>query len=414
MMYGNMYCQNKSSNQTIEKKADSLYKAKNFTVATKYYLKLAEIADFPNKKSNSLYNAACCLSIQSKKDSAVIMLKKAIKNGYNYKSNLLKDPDLKNIHSEIEWKKIISNLKENKKQLNDDPKKVKFISSDIENFWIAYKTATKDTINRKKIFKKLYFDKASVGMKDYMGLKVSSIDKFIATTNLYPKFYASIDPKTKKIKDREQEFFSAFIKLKEIYSQAKFPDVYFVIGAFTSGGTVSGNGLLIGINQYYISEEVTLNEFDFKLKSRLNNWNILPNTLAHELIHFQQDGMKTEKTTLSYVIKEGMADFIGELISGNTANPALHEWAKGREKSIWNKFTIDMYLDKYDNWLANAKNSTPDNLPDQGYWIGYQICKSYYENATDKKLAIKEMLNIKDYKVFLEKSKWEIKIEALK
>ncbi|TDE48401.1 hypothetical protein [Flavobacterium sp. GT3P67] len=73
-----------------------------------------------------------------------------------------------------------------------------------------------------------------------------------------------------------------------------------------------------------------------------------------------------------------------------------------------------MYLDKYDNWIANAKNSTPDNLPDQGYWIGYQICKSYYENATDKKQAIKEMLNIKNYKVFLEKSKWKTKIETYK
>lgn len=156
-------------------------------------------------------------------------------------------------------------------------------------------------------------------MTDYMGLKVSSIDKFISITNLYPKFYASIDLQTKNIKNREQEFFNSFIKLKEIYSQAKFPNVYFVVGAFTSGGTVSNNGLLIGLNQYYSSKEVTLNEFDFKFKSRLSDWSVLPNIIAHELIHFQQDGLKKEKTTLSYVIKVGMSDFIGELISGATA-----------------------------------------------------------------------------------------------
>lgn len=381
MIFGNAYCQTKTRIQTVEKRADSLYKAKNFNLATKEYLKLAEISDLAYKKSASLYNAACCLSIQSKKDSAIIILKIAIKKGYNNKANLVNDEDLTNIHSETEWKKLISNLKEKEsgKQLNDNPKKVKFISSDIENFWIAYATASKDTLNRKKIFKKLYFDKATVGMTDYMGLKVSSIDKFISTTNLYPKFYASIDLNTKNIKNREQEFFNSFIKLKEIYSQAKFPNVYFVVGAFTSGGTVSNNGLLIGLNQYYSSEEVALNEFDFKFKSRLSNWSVLPNIIAHELIHFQQDGLKKEKTTLSYVIKEGMADFIGELISGATANQDLHKWAKGKEKSIWSKFTTDMYLDKYDNWIANAKNSTPDNLPDQGYWIAYQICKSYYE-----------------------------------
>jgi hypothetical protein len=43
---------------------------------------------------------------------------------------------------------------------------------------------------------------------------------------------------------------------------------------------------------------------------------LLPYLLAHELIHFQQEEMKNDTTTLSYVIRKGMADFIGELISG--------------------------------------------------------------------------------------------------
>jgi hemerythrin len=146
---GKMYCQSESFNQNIEKIADSLYTAKNFNTATKQYLKLAQISDFNTKKSSYLYNASCCLSLQSKKDSALIILKKAIKNGFSDKENLLKDDDLQNLHSEKEWKKIISSIKENKQKSNDDPKKVKFISSDIDNFWIAYKTASKDNANSK-------------------------------------------------------------------------------------------------------------------------------------------------------------------------------------------------------------------------------------------------------------------------
>ncbi len=410
----NIYSQVKSVEQNNGKIADSLYNAKSYNLAIKYYLKLAENSDFQNKKSSAYYNASCCLSLESKKDSAIIILKKAIRNGYDDKKNLVKDTDLINLHSEKEWKKIVKNLKESNKKLNDDPRKVKFYSSDIDNFWFAYKTALRDTINRKKIFKKLYFEKASLGMKDYMGFKVSSIDKFIETTNSYPKFYATIENKTKEIEERKQDFLKSFLKLKEIYSQAKFPDVYFVIGAFTSGGTVSKNGLLIGINQYCIDKEVDQTEFNFQIKSRMSDWSNLPNVIAHELIHYQQDGLLNEKTTLCYAIKEGMADFIGELISGKNANPDLYKWAKGREKSIWTKFKNDIYLDKYDNWIANSQQSTPENFPDQGYWIGYQICKSYYENATDKKIAIDEMLNIKDYKKFLEKSKWESKIETYK
>jgi len=35
-----------------------------------------------------------------------------------------------------------------------------------------------------------------------------------------------------------------------LYAPARFPDVYFVIGAFPSAGTVSDAGILIGMNQY--------------------------------------------------------------------------------------------------------------------------------------------------------------------
>lgn len=108
-----------------------------------------------------------------------------------------------------------------------------------------------------------------------------------------------------------------------------------------------------------------------------------------------------------------MGDFIGELISGEPANKALFSWAKGKEKQIWNKFKADMYYDRYDNWIANSKNSTPDNLPDQGYWVGYQICKAYYEQSKDKKQAIQDMLHIRDYKAFLATSKWAEKVAAL-
>jgi hypothetical protein len=38
--------------------------------------------------------------------------------------------------------------------------------------------------------------------------------------------------------------------------------------------------------------------------------------------------------------------------------------------------------------------------------MGYEICKAYYEKATDKKAAIKEMLELQDPKAFLEKSRY--------
>ncbi|HXB91672.1 MAG TPA: hypothetical protein VNU72_05250, partial [Puia sp.] len=84
----------------------------------------------------------------------------------------------------------------------------------------------------------------------------------------------------------------------------------------------------------------------------------------------------------------------------------LHDWAKGKEKQIWKAFTKDMFLNRYNNWIANSDQETPDNPADQGYWIGYQICRAFYINAVDKRQAIYDMLHFKDARGFLLKSRW--------
>jgi len=108
-----------------------------------------------------------------------------------------------------------------------------------------------------------------------------------------------------------------------------------------------------------------------------------------------------------------MADFIAELISGGLPDPELYKWAKGKEKAIWNKLKGDMYSNRYKNWLANSQQATPNNFPDQGYWVGYLICKAYNENSKDKKKAIDEMFKIQDYRKFLEESGWEEKVNDM-
>ena len=49
---------------------------------------------------------------------------------------------------------------------------------------------------------------------------------------------------------------------------------------------------------------------------------------------------------------------------------------------------------------------------DLGYYIGYKICESYYQSAKDKKQAIKDILEIKDFNQFLIDSKYEAKFSS--
>ncbi|WP_342644833.1 DUF2268 domain-containing putative Zn-dependent protease [Mucilaginibacter sp. CSA2-8R] len=410
---GAAFSQQKLSVPRMGTLADSLYKAKQYAPATTYYAAVAQQSDFPAKKVNAYYNMACCLSLQNKQDSALLILNKAITAGYSNKAHLLADTDFDVLHNLPGWTAAVNDVKESKKVINADPARAGFITTDIHHFWEAYDKAIKDTAHFKQIMRKFYFDRASRGMNDYMDLKVGSIDEFVSHIRSAPKFYSAIRKNTLKIDAFKPDFESSYRNFKKIYDDARFPDVYFIIGAFTSGGTVSNAGLLLGVNQSAADSKTPLGELSARMQTRLNPVSGLPAVVAHELIHYQQDGMKQDTTTLSYVIREGMADFMGELISGRNPSAKLVTWATGKEKRIWNKFTADMYQNRYDNWIANSKQSGPDNPPDQGYWIGYQICRAYYNQATDKKQAIYDMLHIRDYQAFLKTSGWEAKVAAM-
>ena len=158
--------------------ADSLYRVKNYDKASNYYIQALHIAEFKIHKINLAYNAACCLALQSKTDSAYLLLNTALAFGKMDKNILLNDSDLTSLQNDEKWKTIISKL-DNKTQPNTNPKKAKFVTDDIQKFWKAYDLYLLDSSNAYSIFKSNYFDTASEGMNDYMGLKVGSIQQFV-------------------------------------------------------------------------------------------------------------------------------------------------------------------------------------------------------------------------------------------
>jgi Predicted Zn-dependent protease (DUF2268) len=398
---------------SYKKLADSLYKAKSYTSAADNYKLAAASDDLKRQRAGNFYNASCSYSLAEKKDSAIAYLKKAIYSGFDDKKNLLADTDFDFLRKDsLRWKQLLSLMKE-PKSANSFPEKTVFHTEDIKQFWIAYDKAMLDTANMYKIFKAEYFDKGSTGMNDYMVLKARNTKAFVKHIKERPKFYAAIRANTLKVDEFKNDFYASFKKLKTIYDQALFPDVYFVMGAFTSAGTVSEKGLLLGVNQMVKSKNIPTDELTLWQRNGFGLLSDLKHTVAHELIHYQQDSLKSDTTTLYNCIMEGMADFIGELCSGKNANERIHIWAKGKEKKIWQRFLVDIYENKSENWVANSDQETTDNPSDQGYWIGYQICKAYYNKAKNKKQAVYEILHIQDYKKFLKDSGWEEKISRL-
>jgi uncharacterized protein YjaZ len=80
----------------------------------------------------------------------------------------------------------------------------------------------------------------------------------------------------------------------------------------------------------------------------------------------------------------------------------VYPYGEKNEKVLVEEFLKQKDSKELAPWLySQTKDGRPQNL---GYWIGYKIVKSYFDAAKDKKKAIKEILNIKDYQKFFERS----------
>jgi len=317
-----------------------------------------------------------------------------------------------------------------KTQVSADPNKAKFVTSDINNFWRAFDLAQKETDQTKKIaiYQTEYLDKGSVGLKDFIRLRIKSAKDLVETIEKLPRFYASVRPSTLRVWKMEKQMWKSFRRFKKIYPNAVFPDVYFVVGVSNTGGTTSEHGLLIGSELYGLTANTPVDEFpvwfktylpDVKdenelrrlvaiaLDTALKPVEKIPFVVAHESCHFNQN-LGEHQTLLGKSIQEGACDFIADLIAGEPLNPKQKIYGDAHEAELWLEFQKEMNGEDLSRWMYNGFKSK-DRPGDLGYYMGYKICWSYYNNAKDKKEAVRDVLNIKDFPAFLQKSRYRAK-----
>ena len=291
--------------------------------------------------------------------------------------------------------------------LNRAPERVKFVTSDIENFWRAYDLAANETDKAKRIavFQTEYLDKGSPGLKDFLRLRIKSAETLVGTIDRMPKYYASIRPQTLQVQRMEKRMRAAFKKFKSIYPDAVFPDVYFLIGVTNSGGTTGPSGLLIGTEMYGKTAKTPMDELNAWLREVLASVDNVPGIVAHESCHYNQhyNTAPDQRHLLGKSLQEGACDTIGELISGRNINEHLKVYGKTHDEEIWRDFEADMYKPDISKWMYNAL-AAKDRPADLGYYVGYLITQAYYRNAKDKRQAVHDILNIQDARKFYEAS----------
>lgn len=321
------------------------------------------------------------------------------------------------------WKTIPVNIKITMKRISTiilslvfasafSQKSAKIFTSDIDNFWVAYDSIqkTNDHTQKLALIKKLYTDKGTPGLKAFMKARDYNDTVFVNIIEKYPKFLNSIRPNTLTIKTKTNELEASIIRLKEIYPDLKEAEMYFTIGGLNSGGTVSGKMVLVGAELATGLPSTDVSELkDEWLKSvfAMQSLDNIVSLNVHEYIHTQQTGDR--RRVLSQSIKEGACDLMAELVMNKPLERKYLSYGAAHTAEVKNLFKKEMFTGNFTNWLYNGRQK--GESADLGYYIGYEICKSYYRNAKDKKKAVKDIIelnynNDKAVEDFLTRSKF--------
>jgi hypothetical protein len=283
-------------------------------------------------------------------------------------------------------------------------------TDDIDHFWTAYDAIqkTKDFSKKIEIINSQYIIKGSKGLKAFMVARQYNDTLWVNLIEKLPKFWNSIRPNTLTTKHKTAELQEGIKKLKAIYPELKPAEIYFTIGALRSGGTVKDNLVLVGSEIATGNITTDVSEFDndwFKNVFKEQSLDNIVYLNIHEYIHTQQH--PNGSSLLGQVIREGACDFIAELVLQKPLKTKYMSYGLANAAIIKARFKAEVFSDNYENWLYNGRQRPED--ADLGYYVGYEICKAYYQHAKNKKQAIKDMIEL-DFssdgavELFLEKS----------
>lgn len=272
-------------------------------------------------------------------------------------------------------------------------------TDDVKRFFAVYDAADRhpsaDQLQRD------YLDIGSDGLHTFAKIRGITGTSIAANLTKAPNVYSDAKQCAAVLPRARERLNEAMRKLAALYPNAKFLPVTIAVGRgrpVAAGGPTEG--VMVGLEAL-----CSVKYFDTDVEDRFVH------VIAHEYIHLQQSKSLSEDehpTVLEVSLIEGAAEFMGELVSGGIGNPGVWAEAKGHEAEIETAFVPDEDKTELSKWLYNGTLDKPGDL---GYWVGYRIVKAYYQQAADKRGAIRDILEMTDSRAFLAKSGWRPGIE---
>lgn len=270
------------------------------------------------------------------------------------------------------------------------------LTEDVDRFYRVYDATggrpTAEALQRD------YLDHASPGLAQLARIRNITAQRIAAANEANPQLYADARRCAGHLPRVKARLGPALSKLAALYPQAKSPPVYIVVGRGRPVGVGDTGGVYIGLEALCAWTDPNPDE-----EARFVH------VLAHEYVHVQQAAFNDETpddTVLKIALVEGVAEFLGEQMSGQVAYQHLVAAGRGREAEFEAGFLQDLDAKaEGSRWVYNGRG-TAEHPGDLGYWIGYRIAKAYYRNAPDKPAAIRALIELKDPKALLAASGW--------
>ena len=277
-------------------------------------------------------------------------------------------------------------------------------TQDIPTFWAAVDQLPENGTyaDSLQIFQTQYLDRLTPAGREFIKRIDYDAEEYLNSFAAHPNFWRTIrEPTLRTVSDTAQlrDIFAVYERELPGYRQ---PDVAFVIGCLRSGGTASSKTLFVGVEMMGLDNTVDRSELNDWLKNVLPEEPDLPTIVAHETIHTQQPKLVLKATLARAALMEGVCDFIPDLLFGRNANPVQFEYGEAHECALWQEFLADEPHEKdaITDWMYQG-DSSKDRPADLAYYIGYKIAAAYYEQATDKRKALKELIDFRRAKKIL-------------
>jgi hypothetical protein len=259
-----------------------------------------------------------------------------------------------------------------------------------------------------------YVTDASVAFRGFADRYQVTAESIATQYAKRPIYYGELPRIEDWLRTREPEIIDALDRLVELAPSGESVPVYFLVADQKAGGTPipieTEDGIraviAIAVDAIALTSETDMSEFPDGTGGRARRAD-LPQVVVHETTHVlqvsAQGGLDNYRSIynpengnmLAVAIREGCAEYLTHRASGWNLGDR-HLYAAEHEKELWEAFKLVMDEPPFSvpGWFGGSHPEHPDWPSQIGYSLGERVCKSHYENATDKSEALKDLFSL--------------------